>query len=70
MTLLGGAIGLLFSIVLVLLQLEYDLVMITPNLAYPVAITFENILIVMLTITTLGMIASWIAASRSKKALV
>ena len=69
MTLLGGAIGLLFSIVLVFLQLEYDLVMITPNLAYPVAITFENIVIVMLTITTLGMMASWIAASRSKKAL-
>lgn len=70
MTLLGGALGLVFSVVLVLLQLKYSLVMITPTLAYPVAITLENILIVMLTISALGMLASWIAASRSKKALV
>ncbi|SDK79127.1 lipoprotein-releasing system permease protein [Salinimicrobium catena] len=69
MTLLGGVIGLGFSILLVMLQLEYQLVMITPSLAYPVAITFENILIVLLTIGALGTLASWIAASRSKKAL-
>lgn len=69
MTLLGGSIGLLFSIVLVYLQLEYDLVMITPTLPYPVAITLRNIAVVLITITTLGTIASYIAASRSKKAL-
>jgi lipoprotein-releasing system permease protein len=69
MTLLGGSIGILCSLALVFLQLEYDLVMITPSLAYPVAITLENVVIVILTITSLGMIASWIAASRSKKAL-
>lgn len=69
MTILGGSIGLLCSLALVYLQLEYDLVMITPSLPYPVAVTIENVVIVMLTITSLGMIASWIAASRSKKAL-
>lgn len=69
MTMLGGTIGLLFSLVLVQLQLEYSLVMITPTLAYPVAITVENFVIVILTIGALGVIASWIAASRSKKAL-
>ncbi len=69
MTLLGGSIGLLFSIALVYLQLQYDLVMITPVLPYPVAITWKNIAIVLLTITALGTIASYIAASRSKKAL-
>lgn len=69
MTLLGGAIGLICSILLVYLQLKFDLVMITPSLAYPVAITWENIIVVMLTISTLGIIASYIAASRSKKAL-
>lgn len=69
MTILGGSIGLLCSLALVYLQLEYDLVMITPSLPYPVAVTLENVVIVMLTITSLGMIASWIAASRSKKAL-
>lgn len=69
MTLLGGTLGLLFSLVLVHLQLKYSLVMITPTLAYPVAITVENFIIVILTIGALGVIASWIAASRSKKAL-
>ncbi len=70
MTLLGGSLGLLVAILVVFLQLEYDLVMITPSLPYPVAITGQNILVVLLTIGALGSIASWIAASRSKKALV
>lgn len=69
MTLLGGAIGLFCSVILVMLQLKFNLVMITPNLPYPMAITLENIMIVLVTIGTLGMIASYIAASRSKKAL-
>lgn len=69
MTLLGGSIGLICSVVLVYLQLEYSFVMITPTLPYPVAITWQNIIVVMLTITALGTIASYIAASRSKKAL-
>ncbi|MFD2517333.1 ABC transporter permease [Salinimicrobium flavum] len=70
MTLLGGIIGLLSSIGLIFLQLKYNLVMITPSLPYPVSITWENIMIVLVTITGLGMAASYIAASRSKKALV
>jgi len=69
MTLLGGSIGLLSAVILVYLQLEYSLVMITPTLPYPVAITWQNMLVVILTISTLGIIASFIAASRSKKAL-
>ena len=69
LTLLGGSIGLICSILLVYMQLEYDLVMITPSLAYPVAITWQNIIVVMVTISSLGMLASYIAASRSKKAL-
>lgn len=70
LTLLGGSTGLICSLILVFLQLEYDLVMITPGLAYPVAITWQNIAVVMVTITSLGMLASFIAASRSRKALV
>ncbi|MCH4822438.1 ABC transporter permease [Gramella lutea] len=69
MTGLGGIIGLAMAIILILLQLKYDLVMITPNLPYPVQMKFENILIVLITIFTLGLIASYIAAGRSKKAL-
>ena len=69
MTFLGGTFGLIASILLVYLQLQYDLVMITPSLPYPVSITWENILIVIVTIGALGTLASYIAASRSKKAL-
>ena len=69
MTLLGGSLGLIFSILLVYLQLQFDLVMITPSLPYPVSITWENILVVILTISALGVIASYVAASQSKKAL-
>ncbi|MCF4100597.1 FtsX-like permease family protein [Gillisia sp. M10.2A] len=69
MTLAGGIIGLLCGLLVVYLQIKFQLVMITPNLPYPVKIKLENILIVLLTIGILGMLASYIAASRSKKAL-
>ena len=69
MTLLGGAIGLSCSVLLVFLQLQFDLVMITPSLPYPVVITWQNIFVVILTISALGILASYVAASRSKKAL-
>ncbi|QED38424.1 ABC transporter permease [Antarcticibacterium arcticum] len=69
MTVVGGIIGLLAAVLVVYLQLQYDLVMITPSLPYPVKITFINILLVLLTIGSLGLLASYIAASQSKKAL-
>ena len=69
MSILGGIIGLSIAIVVVYLQLEYSLVMITPTLPYPVTISWENIFLVIVTIAGLGIIASYIAASRSKKAL-
>lgn len=69
MTGLGGIVGLMVAVILIFLQMNYDLVMITPNLPYPVAMKFKNILIVLITIFTLGFIASYIAAGRSKKAL-
>ncbi len=69
MTVIGGTTGLLFSLILVYLQLQYDLVMITPSLPYPVAITLQNAFVVIVTILALGIMASYIAAGRSKKAL-
>ena len=69
LTLLGGSLGLACAVALVFLQLQYNLVMITPSLPYPVSITWQNIFVVILTISALGIIASYIAASRSKKAL-
>lgn len=66
----GGIIGLVLGIVIVLLQQQYQLIMITPTLAYPVVFTLENVLIVMGTIVTLGFIASLIASSRVSKKLL
>ncbi|MES2573479.1 MAG: FtsX-like permease family protein [Bacteroidota bacterium] len=70
LSLFGGIIGLLLGIALVLLQQHYELVMITPTLAYPVVFTIENVLIVLTTIVTLGFIASLIASSRVSKKLL
>jgi len=66
----GGIIGLLLGIGIVLLQQHYQLIMITPTLAYPVIFSIENVLIVLGTIVTLGFIASLIASSRVSKKLL
>ncbi|CAM4081739.1 ABC transporter permease [Gillisia hiemivivida] len=69
MTIVGGLLGLFFGLILTYLQLQYNFVMITPSLPYPVKIKAENIILVFLTISVLGISASYIAASRSKSAL-
>ena len=66
----GGIIGLTLGIAIVLLQQHFELIMITPTLAYPVVFNIENILIVLATIVTLGFIASLIASSRVTKKLL
>ncbi|OIQ23446.1 FtsX-like permease family protein [Lacinutrix sp. MedPE-SW] len=73
MSIVGGLIGLVVSIVLVMFQLygpENMKVMITQSLAYPVAFRVENVFIVFVTITVLGIIASKIASVRITKAMV
>ena len=70
LSIFGGVIGLTLGIVIVLLQQHFQLVMITPTLAYPVIFSIENVLIVMGTIVTLGFIASLIASSRVSKKLL
>jgi lipoprotein-releasing system permease protein len=66
----GGIIGLLLGIILVVLQQKYEMIMLTPTLAYPVVFTMENVLIVMGTIVSLGFVASLIASSRVSKKLL
>jgi lipoprotein-releasing system permease protein len=66
----GGIIGLVLGIAIVLVQQHFELVMITPTLAYPVVFSFENVMIVLATIVTLGFIASLIASSRVSKKLL
>ncbi|SHF95627.1 lipoprotein-releasing system permease protein [Flavobacterium micromati] len=66
----GGIIGLTIGVIIVLIQEYFQLIMITPTLAYPVIFSVENVLIVMGTIVTLGFIASVIASSRVSKKLL
>lgn len=66
----GGLIGLALGVVVVLVQQRFDLIMITPNLPYPVIFSVQNILIVLATIISLGFIASLIASSRVSKKLL
>ncbi|MBF4464775.1 FtsX-like permease family protein [Flavobacterium sp. LC2016-12] len=66
----GGIIGLALGIIMVVLQQKYNLIMLTPTLAYPVVFTLENVLIVMTTIVSLGFVASLIASSRVSKKLL
>lgn len=67
---LGGTAGLILGIITVLVQQYFELVMITPTLAYPVVFSIENVVIVLSTIVSLGFIASLIASrSVTKKFL-
>lgn len=70
LSVIGGIIGLTLGIIIVLLQQQFQLIMITPTLAYPVIFSVENLLIVMGTIVILGFIASLIASSRVSKKLL
>jgi len=54
MSVAGGIVGLVFGILLVISQLYFEWIMITPSLAYPVKLEFVNILIVFATISGLG----------------
>ena len=69
-TALGSFFGILLGSGIVLAQEYFSLVMITDTMAYPVSYSFMNIIIVLLTIFTLGIVASRIAASRVSKRLI
>lgn len=70
MTLISGIIGLILGLAIVWLQQTFNLVMITPSLPYPVEIKIWNLVIVIVTITVLGLIAAKIASSRINKKLL
>jgi lipoprotein-releasing system permease protein len=69
MSIAGGIVGLLLGILLVLTQLYFEWIMITPSLAYPVKLEFINILIVFITISGLGFVASYISSQSVKRSL-
>ena len=64
LTLFGLFIGLSIGSVLILLQKQFSFFMITQSIPYPVEFRFMNLLIVAITISILGFIASKIASSR------
>ena len=70
MTVLGGTLGLFLGFVIVWVQKLFSLVMITPSLPYPVAIKPINFVIVFVTISILGILASKIASARISKNLI
>ncbi len=69
-TISGGLIGLVLGIIVVILQKQFSLIMVTPTMAYPVVFDIMNILTVLLTIVILGFLASLIASSRVSKKLL
>lgn len=66
----GGLIGVVGGLIIVFLQQQFQLIMITDSLAYPVKITIMNIFVVLGTVIVLGFIASLIASSRVSKKLM
>lgn len=66
----GCISGLVLGIIVVLLQQQYGFWMISPTLAYPVKFTFQNIIIVLLTIMILAFLASKIASDRVSEKLL
>lgn len=69
MSVAGGLVGLLLGVLVVLSQLYFEWIMITPSLAYPVKLEFINVLIVFLTISSLGFLASYISSQTVKRSL-
>lgn len=70
MTVLAGTIGAILGFVIVFLQKQYALIMLTPSLPYPVELKIINLIIVLVTIIVLGIMASKLASQRISKRLV
>lgn len=67
LNLTGMSIGLLLGVLLVYLQIKFELVMITSTLAYPVLFEWQNVGIVCITIVIFGSLASLLASGRIHK---
>ena len=70
MTIFGTVSGIILGMLIVFLQINFSLVMITPSLPYPIKFEMMNVIIVFFTVATLGIIASKIAASRVNEKLL
>ena len=63
----GSVVGIIAGFLLIVLQLQFELVPITANLAYPVKLEGFNVFVVLFTTIGLGILASIIASSRAVK---
>ncbi len=70
MSVVGGIIGLVLGFLIILAQKLFSLYMITPSLAYPVSIKPINFVLVIVTISVLGILASKLASIRISKQLI
>jgi lipoprotein-releasing system permease protein len=64
LSMFGLVLGLILGIIMVILQDHLHLLMINPNLPYPVRLTLQNVVIVILTMSFLSFLASMIAGKR------
>lgn len=66
----GCIIGLLLAVIIVIMQQQFGLWMLTPTLPYPVKFGFQNIFIVFCTIMILSFLASKVASDRVSEKLL
>lgn len=69
-TTIGLLFGLLLGTILIVIQQQFSVLMITSNIAYPVQFKILNVLLVIGTIIPLGLISSWIASGRVNKEIL
>ena len=70
MTVLSGIIGVAIGLIIIYTQQQFQWIMLAPDFPYPVSFQFSDLLIVSLTIFSLGIIASKIASQRITKSLI
>lgn len=70
MTIISGIVGIVIGLLIVFFQQQFDLIMLTPELAYPVRLQVFNVFLVLITIFGLGIIASRLASKRITKTLI
>jgi len=69
-TALGTFTGLILGTIIIVLQQQFQLITITPTLPFPVEYNITNIIVVLLTLFSLGILASRIAAGRVNSKLL
>ncbi|MEC8133539.1 MAG: FtsX-like permease family protein [Bacteroidota bacterium] len=67
MSFFGGLMGIFLGVSVIFLQQQFEMVLITPTLAYPVQLSWSNVGIAFFTILVLGTIASLFASWQIKK---